>query len=361
MPFPVVAVTLPEDTPPAYVAGLLSACTQAYAQGTCKRDSDLSQEPQRPDGSAASSEPASTASVSPNALTPSTDSPEDSEASSEAPILATVSWSSPTTVSLLLGLPHWRNNRWLERAITFQEPDQPLERYRAIGFTIGSLAGTVSEVARLEQEAREAGATPAAEQGSSESPEAPRLERPVATETRSPSETRPRPSLAEPDPASHWFVRVFLAAELGEGFDALRRGGSLGVGVYTTGWGTHLSGYYTDGSGSGIDATFAGAEWTLDFRLRVRALEAQLSVGGGYGVVRAQVNKEQTEGFPSGVVALQIMPAEWTFAPYLGLGARIFRGIATDVPGLDHLGPITPFVHLGVAVGSTARAPAPSR
>ena len=83
---------------------------------------------------------------------PQADSSESDASEPRETILGTVSWVDDNTAELLLGLPHWRNNRWLERQLDFKEEDELIERHRAVGFALGSLAGTVAEVARLEQE-----------------------------------------------------------------------------------------------------------------------------------------------------------------------------------------------------------------
>lgn len=402
MPFPFVAVTLPADTPPAYVSGLLSACTQAYPEGTCRTDNEDSpptlgasdRDPADLGGTSAvrsplggsatleggtnsgpgsgSSGPGSgSGNGSGNASSSGTSSgnsesdsasenapgapfpmvvPTASSSASDEVILATVTWSTPTTATLVLGLHHWRNQRWISRSVVFKEQDQPLERYRAIGFTIGSLAETVAEVARLEREARSMG-----EPVPTEPPPTPKPSPPSRPAAAPPVVAPPLGDasfdITTQTPA-RWFVRGYAAGEFGEGFDAMRRGGTLGVGFYGESWGGHLSGYYTDASGNGLSAAFSGIEVTLDLRIMLQSVEAQLSLGGGYGHLDARFTKETSQDFPTGIMAVNFMPARWVVAPYLGIGARLFRGFVTDVPGLDHLGPITPFLQVGLALGS---------
>lgn len=365
MPFPFVAVTLPADTPPAYVTGLLSACTQAYPEGTCRTDGDdspLSRDtsagaPTIADGGSEETGVPVVGSAPETAPTPLDGGPSlpgaapASTSDDDEMILATVTWGTPTTATLVLGFPHWRNQRWISRSVVFKEQDQPLERYRALGFTIGSLAETVAEVARLEREAR-----------ATEEPDPPE---PTATATTA-VPVPPRPEKlttiddtrldvpAEPTTQRppYWFVRGYAAGEFGEGFDAMRRGGTLGVGFYRESWGGHVSGYYTDASGNGLSAAFAGIELMFDFRVLLQSVEAQLSLGGGYGHLDARFSKETSQDYPTAVMAVNFMPAHWVVAPYIGVGARMFQGFVTDVPGLDHLGPITPFLHVGLALGS---------
>jgi hypothetical protein len=364
VPFPFVAVTLPADTPPAYVTGLLSACTQAYPEGACRTDSDDSPLSRDAAGGgstvpAEASDAASAPAVgSAPETAPTLPDPAPSLPGAKVPtsseddemILATVTWGTPTTATLVLGFPHWRNQRWISRSVVFKEQDQPLERYRALGFTIGSLAETVAEVARLEREARASeepdppDPTAAATVSVPPSPEKlPAVDVPLLDEA-------PRERAAQ-RPA-YWFVRGYAAGEFGEGFDAMRRGGTLGVGFYRESWGGHVSGYYTDASGNGLSAAFAGIELMFDFRVLLQSVEAQLSLGGGYGHLDARFSKETSQDFPTAVMAVNFMPAHWVVAPYIGVGARMFRGFITDVPGLDHLGPITPFLHVGLALGS---------
>lgn len=350
MPFPFVAVTLPDDTPPAYVAGLLSACSQAYPEGNCRTDPDSSpptatSDKPKPDVDADGG--------APNGDTPSGARKDtDKSVGREPEILANITWLNETTATVLLGLPHWRNHRWIERSVPFKEQDQPLERYRALGFTVGSLAVTVAEVARLEQEARDP--EPGPVQSPVEKPEKPN---PAPVPTRAltvddPPDAIDIPLVPEPSEPTHVFVRGYLAGELGEGFDTIRRGGSAGIGLFGDHFGGHVSGYYTDASGNGLDATFSGVELTADIRIAWSVLEANICVGGGYGHLSARVNKETSQVFPSGVVAVNVMPTRWILAPYLGVGVRVFRGFATDVPELDPLGPLTPFLQLGLVLSS---------
>src|SRR5690606_4115904 len=150
-------------------------------------------------------------------------------------IVANVTWQTPTTATVLLGLPHWRNHRWIERSVPFKEHDQPLERYRALGFTIGSLAVTIAEVAKLEQEARETTPPPDAvtEKRDTESRPVEAAAAPSATATPAPIYGPPDPVdipiVASDDEASRVFVRGYVAGELGQGFDALRRGGTIAI------------------------------------------------------------------------------------------------------------------------------------
>lgn len=346
MPFPFVAVTLPDETPPPYVAGLLSACTQAYHEGTCGIAGG------RPPPAQLETEGTSAPEPRLAEATPS----NGAAVASESRILADVRWEDTTTATLQLGLPHWRNHRWLTRTITFKEHDQLVERYRAIGFTIGSLSITVAEVARLEQEAREGESEP--------EPTAPTTATP-SSEPPSPA-APPAPASSQPftrvEPAAHatpsnWFVSGYVAGELGEGFDAIRRGGTLGVGIYGQYWGGHVSGYYTDASGNGLTAAFSGVELKLDVRLTAKVFETRVSVGAGYGHLDAKVTKEATHDFATGVVSVNIRPSQWAVAPFLGVGARVFRGFTTDVPALDDLGPVAPYVQLGVTFNAPHDSP----
>lgn len=356
MPFPFVAVTLPDDTPPAYIAGLLSACSQAYPEGSCRTGAAAPPNT----GATGDSAPEKTGG-SPKDQTPTksggpVSQPQSVESADDLPVIvANVAWSGDTTATVLLGLPHWRDHRWIERSVPFKEHDQPIERYRALGFTIGSLAVTVSEVAKLEQEARETQPQTELPAPTTESAPAPKAAPPetiaIVPAAEPPDAVDNPPVIIDTSP-TRLFVRGYFAGELGEGFDPIRRGGTAGIGLFGRRWGAHVSGYYSDASGRGLHATFAGVEVTADVRVRWSAIEANFRVGGGYGHVNARVQKEGSQAFPSAVVAVNLIPARWQVAPYLGLGVRIFRGVDTDVPGLEPLGPITPFVQLGFVLSS---------
>jgi hypothetical protein len=125
--------------------------------------------------------------------------------------------------------------------------------------------------------------------------------------------------------------------------------------LYGESWGGHVSGYYTDASGNGLQAAFSGVELKLDLRVALEMLEAQISIGGGYGHLDARITKEASQDYATGVIAVNVMPAQWVVAPFVGVGARVFRGFVTDVAEFDHLGPITPYLHVGVALGTPSK------
>src|SRR5690606_8072206 len=125
--------------------------------------------------------------------------------------------------------------------------------------------------------------------------------------------------------------------------------------------GARISGHYGDASGDRLDATFAGVEVSADVRLVWPTLEANLCVGGGYGHLNARIDKEASRAFPSGTVAVNLMPTRWVVAPYLGVGARVLQVVDTDVPELDPLGPITPFVQLGLVLSAEPSEDTPQR
>lgn len=359
MPFPFVAVTLPDDTPPAYVASLLSACSQAYPEGSCRTDPDSSLP------TATNAESGSDVATKAASEAAAAKSSSSNSANPDSVILANITWTNPTTATLLLGLPHWRNHRWIERSVPFKEQDQPLERYRALGFTIGSLAVTVSEVAKLEQEAREPDpkAEPAVERVKPPEPTGKTVPapKPPASPGEDPPDAVDIPIITGDHEATSLFVRGYLAGELGEGFDTVRRGGGAGLGLFGNRWGARVSGYYSDASAGGLAATFAGVELTADLRVEWTVLEANICVGAGYGHLSARVDKEASQVFPSGVVSVNLTPTRWPIAPYLGLGARIFRGFETDVPELDPLGPVTPFLQVGLILSSQSNDDAKPR
>lgn len=357
VPFPFVAVTLPDDTPPAYVAGLVTACSQAYPEGNCHADSAEPPASVPSDGQPPQSEGATDGRSESGGESP--EPPPADSSGKTGVIVANVTWPTPTTATVLLGLPHWRNHRWIERSVPFKEQDQALERYRALGFTIGSLAVTIAEVAKLEQEARETTTSTDAVSDTRETES-----RPVEPPPPPPPQTNPPAPIYDPpdavdipivtndDEPSRLFVRGYAAGELGEGFDALRRGGSVALGLFGAHWGARISGHYGNASGDGLDATFAGLEVSADVRLVWPALEADLCIGGGYGHLNARIDKEASRAFPSGTIAVHLMPTRWVVAPYLGVGARVLQVIETDVPELDPLGPFTPFVQLGLVLSS---------
>lgn len=115
---PVVMVSLPPAIPPPQAEVAIAACTAAYVEGECEATEN-----------------------------------DWGEDATEV-IKATLRWQSDTLVELRMGLEHWRERRWYRQVVRFSEEDEPPERYRTLGYTVGSLAGTIQQISRAERDAK---------------------------------------------------------------------------------------------------------------------------------------------------------------------------------------------------------------
>ncbi len=195
VPFPLVAVDLPPETPAEYASALLDACRQAYIEGDCATN-----------------------------------------VTENAPLKAEVRWTNGTEALLFVKPEEWPAKQWLRRGLRFEPADAALERHRTLGYAIGSLAGTAAEMLRR-QEAR---AEPPKDEPSpadavSPPPERPAPERPPPQQ---PTPQQPAPPL--PARASAPLQGAYGAGLLvGSGFESARFGAALGVQLI---WQQHWTG-----------------------------------------------------------------------------------------------------------------------
>lgn len=354
MPFPFVAVTLPPDTPPAYVTALLEACTQAYGEGECKSVPDAEKSGNSSaDGSAdandASERPSKPTGSPPADLPVATAAPGD-QAEGERRILASVSWQDALRAEILLGFPHWVNSRWIEWHLDFKEQDQLVERHRTVGFALGRLAVTAAQVAQREREAQ----TSANDPNPTPDPVQPAVE-PAPDPLPKPSAATKPPVFLEPlpipsehnnDPTSV-HAAALLGAELGAGFQGVRIGGNAGVDlVFSNRFVLGVRGFL---SGDSFHATFAGAELHGGVMWQPEPIEIELSVGVGWNYVTARVDKEASEHVVGGVGNVSIALANSLISPFLTVGGSVLQeGIDTNVPNMNAYGPFVPRVRVGI-------------
>lgn len=358
MPFPFVAVTLPPDTPPAYVTALLEACTQAYGEGECKAATDSA----GPATSATSPQPP--LGVKPNdsgRVSPPTapaDQPPASSNSSVATdgrISATVGWQDALRAEIFLGLPDWLTSRWIEWHLDFKEQDQLVERHRAVGFALGRLAVTVAEVARREREFQGAVAT-AEPPPSAVAPRAepPPVEQPSTQPAPATVSTQPIPlqvvddhSPYAPTSESSLLFAARLGAELGTGFRGLRIGGAVGGElVFDQRYVLGLRGYLTRDA---FEATFAGVELLGGLHFEPEPIELQLTLGAGWNYVSARQDKAAFEHVVGGVACVGLALSKTAVSPFLNVAMSVLQeGVDTNVPSLSAYGPVVPRVQVGL-------------
>jgi hypothetical protein len=127
--------------------------------------------------------------------------------------IAIVTWEAPDRVRIEVGVRRETGAEWRSRQIAFQPADVELERYRSVGFVVGTLATTTSEEA---------------DQAPPPKPAEPEPKAPVPAPVLAPPPTQPKPP---PPRVSRGFVGVAgtIGAGLSEG--APRFGGNLRAGI----------------------------------------------------------------------------------------------------------------------------------
>lgn len=187
-----MAVALPPETPPQAAEVLLIACDQAYVDGDCEL------------------------------TTPS--QPVDS-------LPARVRWLTPTVAELTLDLSSWRNTRPSETRLTFSVEDEPLERHRALGFALGTLAGQAVGSSKPSPTP-----TPGPQEDKAQGDEPPKPPAEAAPKPPEPPPPRPKPTpivileepaVREPSRPLVWSGGAGLGVLLGTGVDTIRYGATL--------------------------------------------------------------------------------------------------------------------------------------
>lgn len=109
MPVPVVAIEISAPAPvaPSRVQALLAACNHAASGAAC----------QESDASVGAAAPAA---------------------------VAIVAWQNDEVARLEIGVRHEGATRWSTRRIVFRAEDEPAERWRTVGFVIGTIVGQTS-------------------------------------------------------------------------------------------------------------------------------------------------------------------------------------------------------------------------
>lgn len=389
MPFPFVAVTLPPDTPPAYSAVLIEACSHAYSVGDCRLNAATAVPPSQAtaaDGPKATSQPksvtpsppqappaASSAPIPPTAAVVQPPPPPGADSSQAAPLNApavakhsngddTISgmvvWVDDHTAELQLGLTHWRNNRWLERELTFKDGDEPLERHRAVGFALGSLAGTVAEVARLERESHDHEQPTSTPSPPPEAGEAQAVPPPAAP----PEPVRPSPTFSPSPDSAPWLApQLWLAFDAGSGFAQPRLGAMAGLGLrFDPPWTIKLTVRYARETVSEqlVVADYANVGLGAAARFAVGWLEVHAGLGGAMDMiwVRSSAAGGKRVARPEwwGTGELTFLPRRPLVAPFLTVGGALVRPLDTDIDGLSY-GPWHWYSQLGLSIRFDAR------
>ena len=319
---PLVAVVLPQEIPALAAEALIQACQRAYVAGDCA---------------------ASTTAGEPDAL------------------VAHVRWLSPTEAEISLGLRRWRPERQVQRRLAFDASDAELERNRSVGFALGSLAGTVAEVARLEREARaeqDGGAAvppePATEASNTPNqPNKPEAARPATAPARAETGVNVRldPTPAVPSgPPNDWRLGYSLGALVGTGFEKPRLGA-----------GTELRLVANQRWILAVRAEYAVEPPTLDATPSFLRFFGMLGVRSHVGIIDLDwlagglAENRRVSHQPSSTVAqawaagpgvnLQASVRSLAFSPWLSVGGTWLNAVDLDISGnavtLGHFNVVT--------------------
>ena len=193
MPFPLVAVDLPPETPAEHASALLDACRQAYIEGDCATN-----------------------------------------AAGTPPLQAEVRWTSETEAQLFVKPGEWPEKQWLRRGLRFERADEPLERHRTLGYAIGSLAGTAAEMLRRQEaEAEIPPEVPTSAEVTAKPPPPPARPAPPPQPAQSAAAQPPTRTLS---PIQGAYAAGLL---IGSGFESARFGAALGIQLI---WQQHWTG-----------------------------------------------------------------------------------------------------------------------
>ena len=142
------------------------------------------------------------------------------DAEPEEPIaVAIVSWQDREQINVRIevGVRQSGRQRWMVRTITFHAEDDPVERWRAVGLTVGTLVGEAAPEVNAPVDAD----TPPAVKPASEP--APRKETSTATNPSTHSTDEPLPAFE----SAHWWAEGGALAAPGIQNGTLRLGGYL--------------------------------------------------------------------------------------------------------------------------------------
>jgi hypothetical protein len=211
MPAPVVIDMGMAEPPEALVASMVEACQKAVGDGECHLVREAPRGPYR--------------------------------------AIAILTWEGPDKVRIEVGLRRDEGTAWRTRALTFQPEDVEVERFRSVGFVVGTLA--VEEEQRAE---------------------------PPAAVTVPPPTSAPGPEVAAPPPAP----APAPAARPGRRASSVGLAGTMG-GALDQGalrYGAAVRGRYGLASWIGVAASLGGSlRPTDDDGLSLRFLDAGLGVG----------------------------------------------------------------------------------
>lgn len=266
---PVAVEVAPPNAPREQLTALLGACSRAVADAECVLAADAA------------------------------------ERGSQA--VAIVTWQSDGRATVEVGLRREGKPEWRSRSVSFGEADEPIERWRAVGFVVGTLA-------RGERPGE-----PSASQTQAEPAPKPAEPTPKPAEPAPTVAPRPKPAVAPTEPAH---AALELGAVIGPGLDGLRTGG-----VLRTRWPLH------DKLRSLVSVRYVERP-SDDNGLRGQWLTVAAGVGGVLGSAHSELSANldaRAEHFRTSVDYLGRTDADSRWLPGVALG---FAGAWMPMPSL---------------------------
>jgi hypothetical protein len=319
-----VIVALPADTAPADTEVLLDACTQAYEGGRCEEPKD-----ERP----------------------------------EVYVMAELVWVTDTQAEVSVSFETSSTQRSAYRSLDFRPIDEERERYRALGFAVGSLAGklahsvepkttpTPSDKAVEEERVVEPEPVPEPEPEPAVAQQEDPADPPPLGDDTLPSVYAPLPSVVTHD--------YRLGFELGTGVRQARWGAMLGARrIYdgrlllevTAGASTHGS------NPDGIEATFVNASACVGVQFDAAPLWFSVVAGPAFQLqkmgnpsVNASVYAERL----GATAGLTVRYSDASFSPFAELRGRYIPTVDLRLPeGKQPFGPWQGEAIVGVVLTS---------
>lgn len=295
---PVVSLdVLPADVPAEYAPAMVTACSEALADGRCAMAQNL----------------------------PESTRPE---------AVALVLWQGDAFLQVTVRVGRG-GAQWVARALTFSETDSVSERWTTVGLTIATLVG---ETRDLDGKAPDPARDETRPQSASARPESPATLAPNAS-------TPPSESARRISTAPHWQVR--LAAVTGPGWDAgaWRVGGwaSLGFRLARTPLVLSASGSFAVSDGPDILGYDLASRWTtLGLGVGLTGAWPALNVAGSallevsYRRVDVDFRGQSLsdEEVPVSLRGFASYPAHGTLAATAGFGMRVPPNNPNETSGL---------------------------
>ncbi len=315
-----VIVALPADTAPADTEVLLNACTQAYEGGRCEEPKD-----ERP----------------------------------ETYVMAELVWVTDTQAEVSVSFETSSTQRSAYRSLDFRPVDEERERYRALGFAVGSLAGKLAH--SVEPNATTIPGDKAAEEEGVLEPE-PVLEPDPAVGTQE-DPADPLPVVDDTIPSAYAPLPSVVTHDYRLGFE-------LGTGVRQARWGAMFgarriydgrllldvtAGASAHGNNpDGIEATFVNASACVGVQFDTAPLWFSVVVGPAFQLQkmgRPSVNKSAYAPRLGATAGLTLRYSDALFSPFAELRGRFFRTVDLELPeGKQPFGPWQGEVIIGVVL-----------